>query len=99
MVPYLNKLYVFDDRGSGDYVYAYDCLRDTVVRLFAQDDDVPCAVYDPRSNRVFFACRDAPTVRALDPVTNSVVKTFDLVGGSRRGRMALNLDLGPECLC
>jgi DNA-binding beta-propeller fold protein YncE len=94
MVPYLNKLYVFDDMGSGDYVYAYDCLRDTAVPLFEQDDDVTCAVYDPRSNRVFFACQDAPTVRALDPVTDSVVKTFDLVGGSASGQMALNVDLG-----
>jgi DNA-binding beta-propeller fold protein YncE len=94
MVPYLNKLYVFDDMGSGDYVYAYDCLRDTAVRLFGQDDDVTCAVYDPRSNHIFFACEDAPTLRVLDPVTDSVVKTFDLVGGSYRGAMALNLDLG-----
>ncbi|MBN2464035.1 YncE family protein, partial [candidate division WOR-3 bacterium] len=94
MVPYLNKLYVFDDMGSGDTVYAYDCLRDTAVPLFEQDDDVTCAVYDPRSNRVFFACQDAPTVRVLDPVTDAVVKTFDLVGGSYRGKMALNIDLG-----
>ena len=94
MVPNLNKLYVFDDAGSGDYVYAYDCLRDTAVRLFEQDDDVTCAVYDPRSNRVFFACQDAPTIRVLDPMADSVVKTFDLVGGSYRGKMALNLDLG-----
>ncbi len=94
MVPYLNRLYVFDGIGGGDYVYAYDCLRDTAIQLFELSDDVPCAVYDPRSNRVFFACEDAPTVRALDPVTDSVVKTFDLVGGSYRGKMALNLDLG-----
>jgi len=33
-------------------------------------------------------------VRALDPVTNAVVKTFDLVGGSASGQMALNVDLG-----
>jgi DNA-binding beta-propeller fold protein YncE len=94
IVPYLNKLYVFDDTGSGDTVYAYDCLKDTVVPLFAQDDDVTCAVYDPRSNRVFFACQDAPTIRVLDPVTDAVVKTIDLVGGSAGGQMALNTDLG-----
>jgi DNA-binding beta-propeller fold protein YncE len=96
MVPYLNKLYVFSSSTGtgGDSAYVYDCLRDTVFSIFLVSDDVPCAVYDPRSNRVFFACDDAPTVRALDPVTSSVVKTFDLVGGSSRGRFALNLDLG-----
>jgi DNA-binding beta-propeller fold protein YncE len=94
MVPYLNKLFVFSGTGRGDSVYAYDCLRDVVVSVTYLTEAVPCAVYDPRSNRVFFACEHAPTVRALDPVTNSVVKTFDLVGDSYRGRMALNLDLG-----
>jgi DNA-binding beta-propeller fold protein YncE len=94
MVPYLNKLYVFEGSGGADSVYAYDCLRDTVVSILYLSDAVPCAVYDPRSNRVFFACEDAPTVRALDPVTDAVVSTFDLVGGSAHGKMALNLDLG-----
>ncbi len=95
MVPYLNKLYVFPTTGSsGDGVYVYDCLRDTAVQLFGLSDDVPCAVYDPRSNRVFFACADAPSVRVLDPVADSVVKTFDIAGGSARGRFALDLDLG-----
>jgi len=94
MVPYLNKLYVFSGAGAGDSVYTYYCLRDTVMSVTYLTDAVPCAVYDPRSNRVFFACEDSPTVRALDPVTDSVVKTFNLVGGSRSGRMALNPDLG-----
>jgi len=94
MVSYLNKLYVFEGSGGADSVYAYDCLRDTVVSILYLSDAVPCAVYDPRSNRVFFACEDAPTVRALDPVTDAVVRTFDLVGGSYHGQMALNLDLG-----
>jgi DNA-binding beta-propeller fold protein YncE len=95
MVPYLNKLYVFfSTTGTGDSVYAYDCLRDAVFSVFHLTAAVPCAVYDPRSNRVFFACEDAPTVRALDPVTDSVVKTFDLVGGSSNGRMMINPDLG-----
>jgi len=94
LVPYLNKLYVFDSHGNGDYVFAYDCPRDTAIQLFELGDDVPSAVYDPRSNRVFFACEDAPSVRALDPVTDSVVKTWDLAGTSTRGRFALNIDLG-----
>ena len=96
LVPYLSRLYVFSaSTGTGgDSVYAYDCLRDTVTSVMLVSDDVPSAVYDPRSNRVFFCCADAPTLRALDPVTNTVVKTFDLVGGSYRGKMALNLDLG-----
>jgi DNA-binding beta-propeller fold protein YncE len=94
MVPYLNKLYVFSGSGSGDTVYAYDCLRDTVRSVFHLTDAVPCAVFDSRSNRVFFACEDAPTLRAIDPTTNSVVKTFELVGGSSDGRLALNPGLG-----
>jgi DNA-binding beta-propeller fold protein YncE len=94
MVPYLNKLYVFAGSSAGDSAYAYGCLRDTVFSVSYLTDAVPCAVYDPRSNRVFFACEDSPTVRALDPVTDSVVKTFNLVGGSYGGRMAVNLDLG-----
>jgi len=94
MVPYLNKLYVFAGSGLNDNVYAYDGLRDTVVPIFALPDAVPCATYDPRSNRIFFACEDPPTLRALDPATDSVVETLDLVGGSNDGRMALNPDLG-----
>jgi DNA-binding beta-propeller fold protein YncE len=94
LVPDLNRLYVFSGSGTGDYVYAYDCLRDTSVRVLTLTDAVPCAVFDPRSNRVFFACEDAPSVRVLDPATNSVVKTFDLAGGSARGRMAVNPELG-----
>jgi DNA-binding beta-propeller fold protein YncE len=93
MVPYLGKLYIFD-KTRNRYVYAYDCLRDTAVRLFMQYDEVPCAVYDPRSNRVFFACDRGPAVRALDPVSDSVVQTFSLTYRPRLGRMALNLDLG-----
>jgi len=94
MVPYLNKLYVFAGSSNGDSAYGYDCLRDTVFSVSYLTDAVPCAVYDPRSNRVFFACEDSPTVRALDPEIDSVVRTFDLVGGSYGGKMALNLDLG-----
>ena len=94
LVPDMNRLYVFPRAGSPYSVYAYDGLRDTAVRVLTLTDAAPCAVFDPRSNRVFFACEDPPTVRALDPATNSVVKTFDLVGGSNHGRMALNSDLG-----
>jgi hypothetical protein len=96
MVPYLNRLYVFSSStgSGGDSVYAYDCFRDKVTSVMWVSENVPYALYEPRSNRVFFACRAAPTLRALDPVTNTVVKTFDLVGASYNGRMALNLDLG-----
>ena len=95
MVPYLNKLYVFPGSGSSrDTVFAYDALRDTVSSVFSLSNDVPCAVYDQRSNRVFFACQSSPTILVLDPATDSVVKTFGLGGGSNKGRMALNPDLG-----
>jgi DNA-binding beta-propeller fold protein YncE len=94
LVPDLNRLYVFSGSGNGDYVYAYDCLRDTAVRVLTLTDAVPCAVFDPRSGRVFFACEDAPSVRVLDPVRDTVVRTFDLAGGSTKGRLAINSDLG-----
>jgi DNA-binding beta-propeller fold protein YncE len=94
LVPHLNKLYLFDSNGNGDNVFAYDALRDTLFVVTSVTDAVPAAVYDPRSNRVFFACEDAPSVRVLDPVTDSVIKAFDLAGGSSRGRFALNIDLG-----
>jgi len=93
-VPYLNKLYVFDGAGRHDSVFAYDGLRDELYPILHQTDTARYALYDPRSNRVFFACRAAPAVRALDPLTDSVVKTFDFTGGSIHGRMALDLDLG-----
>ena len=96
MVPYLNRLYVFSSStgSGGDSVYAYDCFRDTVTSVMWVSENVPSALYEPRSNRVFFACRETPTLRALDPVSDTVVKTFDLVGASYNGKMALNLDLG-----
>jgi DNA-binding beta-propeller fold protein YncE len=93
LVPELNKLYVFPQSPYAD-IYVYDCLRDSVVRFIAQATQMPCAVYDPRSSRIFFACEDAPSVRVLDPVHDAVVKTFNLGGGSTKGRMAVNPDLG-----
>jgi hypothetical protein len=94
MVPYLNRLYVFSGSGSADSVYAYDCLRDTLSSVLYLSDAVPDGVFDPRTNRIYFACEDAPTIRALNPVTGAIDRTFDLVGGSNNGRLALNLDLG-----
>ena len=95
MVPYLNRLYVFPGSGSnGDTVFEYDALKDAVSSVFTLSNGVPCAVYDQRSNRVFFACQSSPTILVLDPATDSVVKTFGLGGGSSKGRMALNPDLG-----
>jgi DNA-binding beta-propeller fold protein YncE len=93
LVPYLNKLYVFSGDGR-DSVYAYDGLRDQVSSVFYLSDVVTGAVYEPRSNRVFFSCGPAPTVRALDPVTDSVAKTFDLVSTPFHGRMAVDVDRG-----
>jgi DNA-binding beta-propeller fold protein YncE len=93
LVPYLNKVYVFSS-DPGDTVYAYDGLRDELSSIFRLPDAVTSAVYDPRSNRVFFACGAPPAVRVLDPETDSVVKTFDLGDGSFGGRLAANPDLG-----
>lgn len=94
MVPGLAKLFIFSGYGTGDSVYEYDCARDAVRSLFYLSDAAPCAVYDSVSNRVFFACEDQPTVRALDPVSDSVVRAFYLAAGSTKGRMAVNPDLG-----
>ena len=94
MVPYINRLFVFEGSGSADSVYAYDFLRNTVAAILYLSDGVTSAVFDPRTNRIYFACEDAPTVSALNPVTGVIERTFDLVGGSNDGRLALNLDLG-----
>jgi DNA-binding beta-propeller fold protein YncE len=94
MVPYLSKLYVFSGAGASDSAYVYDCYRDTVAAVLYLTDAVPCAVYDQRSNRIFFACEDTPSVRVLDPVLDSVTSTIGIGIGSRAGRMAVNLDLG-----
>ena len=93
LVPGLNKLYLFPQAPYAE-IFVYDCLRDSVVRYITQTTQMPCAVYDPRSNRIFFACQDTPSVRVLDPVHDVVVKTFSIGGGSTRGRMAVNPDLG-----
>jgi hypothetical protein len=91
LVPYLNKLYLFDSYVTGGTVYAYDCLRDTAVPVRQLSGNVYSAIYDPRSNRVFFA-GGAAALSALDPVTDSVVRSFDL--GSWNGAdMAVNLDM------
>ena len=94
MVPGLAKLFIFSGYGAGDSVYEYDCARGVVRSLFYLSDAAPCAVYDSVSNLVFFACEDQPTLRAIEPVNGTEVKTFDLGAGSTRGRMALNPDLG-----
>jgi len=94
MVPYINRLFVFEGSGSADSVYAYDFLRNTVAAILYLSDGVPSAVFDPRTNRIYFACEDPPAVRALNPVTGIVERTFDLAGYSNDGRLALNLDLG-----
>ena len=93
LVPYLNKVYLFSAEAL-DSVYVYDCLTDKLSSVLYLTTPVTGALYDPRSNRVFFSCGPAPTVRALDPVTDEVVKTFDLVSTPYHGRMAVNVDLG-----
>jgi DNA-binding beta-propeller fold protein YncE len=93
LVPYLNEVCVFSSE-PGDTVYAYDGLRDELSSLFRLPSAVTSAVYDARSNRVFFACGAPPAVRVLDPRTDSVVKTFEVGDGSLGGRLAANPDLG-----
>jgi len=93
LVPNLNKVYVLSS-SRGDTVYAYDGLRDELSPIFRLPDAVTSAVYDPRSNRVFFACGAPPAVRVLDPVADSVVKTFHLVDGALGGLLVANPDLG-----
>ena len=94
MVPYLGKLYIFNNDVHGGNVYAYDCLRDTAVPILGLNYAVQCAVYDPRSNRVFFACQQMPEIGALDPVRDTVTMTFSLGTECRNGRMAVDADLG-----
>lgn len=94
--PELSKLYVFPkDATSGSrLIWVYDCLRDSFVRTIALTDETPCAAYDSRSNRIWFGCKDAPSVRCLDPLRDTVVRTFGLAGKSDEGRMLANTDQG-----
>jgi len=96
LVSDVNKLFIFGNDGAGDSVYAYDCAGGGVQRILYLSDGVPCAAFDPRSGLVFFSCEDAPDLRGLDPVSDSVVRELDLlVGvGSTEGRMAVNPDMG-----
>ncbi len=96
LVPDVNKLFIFGNDGAGDSVYAYDCVGGGVRRILYLSDGVPCAVFDPHSSLVYFACEDAPALRGLDPVTGNVVRELDLQygGGSTEGRMAVNPDMG-----
>jgi hypothetical protein len=96
LVPEVNKLFIFGNDGAGDSVYTYDCVGGGVQRILYLSDGVPCAVFDPHSGLVHFACEDAPVLRGLDPATGSVVRELDLEygSGSTRGRMAVNPDMG-----
>jgi len=93
-VPGANKLYLFPVSASPDCILAYDCLRDTFYRSIVLNGETPSAVFDPRSNRVFFTCENFPTLRALDPVTDSVVWSLETGLSSSRGRLAVYPELG-----
>ncbi|UCG42232.1 MAG: hypothetical protein JSU73_10175 [candidate division WOR-3 bacterium] len=93
--PARNKLYVFPENAvRGSQVHVYDCLRDTVVRSIELPSaaEVPCACYHPRSDRVYFGCTSPPTLRILDPVTDSVVDTLHLGHDLNDGSILANTE-------
>ncbi len=94
LYPPLGKLYVFtaNDFGGDIPVYVYDCLRNEVVDSVAVDDEVPCAVYHPRSDRIYFGCKSPPNFRVLDPRTDSIVDTLRLGSDVTYGKMLANTE-------
>lgn len=93
-VPGMNRLYVFPKDASVRLIWVYDCLRDTFVRTISLPQETPCAVFDPRSNRIYFGIHAEPSVRVFDPLLDSVVKMLDLGDDSDDGRMLVDEDRG-----
>ncbi|MFO7676513.1 MAG: hypothetical protein R6X12_09385 [bacterium] len=93
LYPPLGRLYVF---AANDYVEApvhvYDCLRNEIVGAVPVDDEVPCAAYHPRSDRIYFACKTPPNFRVLDPRTDSIVDTLRLGADVNYGKMLANTE-------
>jgi len=71
----LGKLYVFS-RYSPYCAWVYDCLRDQVIDSVQFSRRVTAAAYHPWSNLIYAAVDDDSTVAVLDPLTDSIVKTF-----------------------
>lgn len=75
LVQQLGKLYVFPRYSPYD-VQVYDCLRDTVVAAIPLSSRVVSAAYHPWSNQVYASVSGSSTMAAIDPVGDTVVKTF-----------------------
>ncbi len=92
--PTLQKLYVFaaNQVGSRTPVYVYDCLRGEMLDAIPLRDEVPCAVYHPRSDRIYFAHQRPPTVFILDPLTDSIVDSLELGEDVTNGKMLANTE-------
>lgn len=94
LLPDMNKLYVFPKGASSHYrrAWVYDCLRHTLIDTVWLGEDVPCAVYHPRSGHIYFAREDDPIVGVLDPIRDSVIKTLEAGNSCSRGRMLAKTD-------
>ncbi len=94
--PGLNKLYVFpeDAASSGRSIRVYDCLRNELVKTIDVGEETPCAVYHPRSNRIYFGRKGPPVVQVLDPMRDSIVSTIEAGSSCKDGRMVADTDLG-----
>jgi DNA-binding beta-propeller fold protein YncE len=91
LYPPLGRLYVFAANGTPP-VYVYDCLRNEIVGSVEVNGEVPCAVYHPRSDRIYFACKTPPNFRVLDPRTDSITDTLRLGADVSRGKMLANTE-------
>jgi DNA-binding beta-propeller fold protein YncE len=89
------RLYVFPRNTSdtlGYAVWVYDCWADEMVARIDLLAAAPDAVYHPASDLIYFCVKDTPSVRVLDPQTNTVVQTINAGRANRRDRLAVDLD-------
>ncbi len=90
--PELNKLYIFPEYAYDRRIWVFDCLRGSFIDSILVRSEVPCAVYHPRSNRIYFATETSPCLNVLDPLSDSVVKTIRAGIGDDDQRMLTNTD-------
>ncbi|UCG42643.1 MAG: hypothetical protein JSU73_12405, partial [candidate division WOR-3 bacterium] len=97
LLPDRGKLYLFPQNFTdslGINFRVFDCWSNTMVAEREVPDEVPHAVYHPGAGLIYFCCRDMPSIRVLDPTTDSVVRTLDVSGSHRRDRLEVDLDRG-----
>ncbi|MBM3323919.1 T9SS type A sorting domain-containing protein [candidate division WOR-3 bacterium] len=100
LYPGTNRLYLFPIE-SGDAVYIYDCLADSVVAVVSVGDEMNCAAYQPLTNRFYCAryVSGDSVICVIDPVTNAVVGRLSAGPRGRRSRMFCHPENGRLYFC